>query len=83
MKRSAEVENVFFVFIFNVVNAREISSFACVVQKTTRSFSSQSSPTTRLTHRKTRFSKGAVNSKVLQPRNVKVALRLEARSKHR
>ena len=31
MKRSAEVENVFFIFIFNVVKARKISSFACVV----------------------------------------------------
>ena len=31
MKRSAEVENVFFIFVFNVVNAREISSFECVV----------------------------------------------------
>ena len=31
MKQSAEVENIFiFIFIFNVVKAREISSFACV-----------------------------------------------------
>ena len=31
MKRSVEVENVFFYFIFNVVKARKIPSFACVV----------------------------------------------------
>ena len=31
MKRSEQVENVFLIFIFNVVKARKISSFACVV----------------------------------------------------
>ena len=64
MKRTSEVENVFF---FNMLKARKIPSFACVVKKTTLSISTQSSPTTRLTHDKTRFSKGAENLKVLKP----------------
>ena len=29
MKQSAEVENIFFIFIFNVVKAMKIPSFAC------------------------------------------------------
>ena len=49
MKRSAEVENVFFIFICYVVKARKISSFACVVPKTTHSISTRSSLTTPLT----------------------------------
>ena len=57
----------FFIIIFNVVKPRKMPSFHVLSKKTTRSISTQSSPTTHLTHDKTRFSKGAVNLKVLKP----------------
>ena len=61
-----KLKTFIFIFIFNVVKTRKISSFAGVVYKT-YSISIQSSPSTCVTYDKTRFSKGAVNLKVLKP----------------
>ena len=60
-------------------------SFSRVVWKTTRSISTQSSPTTRLiiTHDKTRFSKGVVNLKALKPLSHKSQMPKDQHISHR
>ena len=54
-------------FIFQLGKAEENAKLLTCCLKNTSSISKQSSPTTRLTHDKTRFSKGVVTWKVLKP----------------